>query len=270
MQKRTIEPEKRAQLRDARGRGRSYAFSISKSDRVYHVNLLDRCTGGAQTRSMRVELPSRLLRPELYFLMALLGLLQVVCVGALADPVPEENKVLVIFSDQALRDSAWAALLSALEKGAQDEAAAAPGLAENVVFVRGDRMVAGIDASEAISVYLHGDCSLVPVARTNPMGALGWVRRVRGRIEPFIHVDCTKIAEELGPVALGMNRQRLDQVMSEAVARVIVHEWVHVATQNPGHAREGVAKSSFDVLDLLAEDEAVRRNPRVLQRWKWN
>ena len=52
--------------------------------------------------------------------MALLGLLQVVCVGALADPVPEENKVLVIFSDQALRDSAWAALLSALEKGAQD------------------------------------------------------------------------------------------------------------------------------------------------------
>jgi hypothetical protein len=51
---------------------------------------------------------------------------------------------------------------------------------------------------------------------------------------------------------------------------VIVHEWVHVATQNPGHAREGVAKSSFDVLDLLAEDEAVRRNPRVLQRWKWN
>jgi len=63
-----------------------------------------------------------------------------------------------------------------------------------------------------------------------------------------------------------MHRPRLDQVMSEAVARVIVHEWVHIATQNPGHAREGVAKSSFSVFDLLAEDEAVRRDPRVLRR----
>jgi hypothetical protein len=135
--------------------------------------------------------------------MALLGLVQVVCVGAQADPVPEENKVLVIFSDQALRDSEWTALLTALEKGAQDEAAEAPGLAKNVVFVRGDRMDGGVEVAEVISVYLHGNCSLVPVARTNPMGALGWVRRVHGRIEPFIHVDCTKIAEELGPVALG-------------------------------------------------------------------
>jgi hypothetical protein len=219
---------------------------------------------------MRVELPRRLLRPEWFLQMALLVVLQAVCVGAQADPVPEEPKVLVIFSDEALRESEWAALLGALEKGAQDEAGEAPELAQSVVLVRGDRMEAGIETSDAISVYLHGNCSLVPVARANPMGALGWVRRVRGRIEPFIHVDCTKIAEELGPVALGMNRQRLDQVMSEAVARVIVHEWVHVATQNPGHARDGVAKSSFDVLDLLAEDEAVRRNPRVLQRWKWN
>jgi hypothetical protein len=202
--------------------------------------------------------------------MALLVMLQAVCVGAQADPVPEEPKVLVIFSDEVLRDSEWGELFTALEKGAEKEAGETPALAERAVFVRGDRMDPGMEVGDAISVYLHGNCSLVPVARTNPMGALGWVRRVHGRIEPFIHVDCTKIAEELGPVALGMNRQRLDQVMSEAVARVIVHEWVHVATQNPGHARDGVAKSSFDVLDLLAEDEAVRRNPRVLHWWKWN
>lgn len=218
---------------------------------------------------MRVELPRRFLRPAWFLQMALLGLLQCLCVGAQADPTPEEPKVLVLFADQALRESEWTALVAALEKGAADEAAGDSTLATPVEIVRGDRMDAGMEVGQAISVYLHGNCSLVPATRTNPMGALGWVRRVRGRIEPFIHVDCTKIAEELGPVALGMNRRRLDEVMSEAVARVIVHEWVHVSTQNPGHARDGVAKSSFDVFDLLAEDEAVRRNPRVLQRWKW-
>ncbi len=218
---------------------------------------------------MRVELPRRFLRPAWFLPMVLLGLLQGLCVGAHADPMPDEPKVLVLFADQALRESEWTGLVAALEKGIADEAADDPAWAAHVSIVRGDRMDAGIEIGQAISVYLHGNCSLVPATHTNPMGALGWVRRVRGRIEPFIHVDCTKIAEELGPVALGMNRSRLDEVMSEAVARVIVHEWVHVATQNPGHARDGVAKSSFDVFDLLAEDEAVRRNPQVLQRWKW-
>ncbi len=214
---------------------------------------------------MRVELPRRLCRPGFFLLLTVMAL-QVVCPGAKADPVPEQPTVLVVFMDQQLRDSEWTTLLGALQKSAQDEAIEAPELAGNAVFVRGDRLESGSEVSQAISVYLHGNCSLVPAARTNPEGALGWVRLVHGRIEPFIHVDCTKIAEELGPVALGMNRHRLDVVMSEAIARVIVHEWVHVATQNPGHARDGVAKSNFDVLDLLAEDEAVRRDPRVLPR----
>src|SRR5579863_8997671 len=104
------------------------------------------------------------------------------------------------------------------------------------------------------------------MARTASLTALGWVWRVRGRIEPFIHVDCTQIAQELGPVALGMDRNRRDTVMGEAMARVILHEWIHVATQNPKHARDGVAKARFDLVDLLAYDEEVRRNPRILRR----
>jgi len=49
------------------------------------------------------------------------------------------------------------------------------------------------------------------------------------------------------------------------MARVILHEWVHVATQSAGHAAHGVAKSNFGIADLLAEDEEVRRDPRLFR-----
>ena len=182
---------------------------------------------------------------------------------------PTETKTtLVIFAERNMRDAEWSALFDALKRGARSESAAVPALAGSELL-RGDAIKSGIAVSQPISVYLHGTCSLAPMARSASLKALGWVWRVHGRIEPFIHVDCTEIALELGPVALGMDRNRRDMVMGEALARVILHEWIHVATQNPGHAKDGVAKARFDLVDLLAYDEEVRRNPRILKR-PWN
>jgi len=176
---------------------------------------------------------------------------------------------LIFFTDENMRDSEWSDLFDALHKALQREGRQIPALGQGAEFLRGDRIASGLEASQPISVYLHGDCSLVPMLRTSAMGALGWVRRVRGRIEPFIHVDCAQIALELGPFALGMNRNRRDMVMSEAMARVVLHEWVHVATQSPGHTKRGVEKAQFDAADLLVEDEEIQRHPQILRR-RWN
>jgi len=89
--------------------------SISKSDRFYHVNLLDRCKERSQTRSIGIE-PFRRQSSSGFLLMALLAFLQGTCVGTYADPVPEGPKVLVIFPDQALRESEWKALLAASKR----------------------------------------------------------------------------------------------------------------------------------------------------------
>jgi hypothetical protein len=178
----------------------------------------------------------------------------------------EPRATMVIFAERRMADTEWAALFDALQRSARTDRDEAPVLLDGVALVRGDTMTRGIEVSKPILVYLHGDCTLVPMARYTPLGALGWVWRVHGRIEPFIHVDCSEIAQELGPLVLGMNRKRRDTVMGEAMARVIVHEWIHVATQNAGHAKHGVAKSSFGVADLLAEDEEMRRDPRLLRR----
>jgi hypothetical protein len=216
---------------------------------------------------MRVELPRQPRRPAKLLLM--IALLISACskdrAFAQAPAHIEPRATLVIFADKRMADGEWAALFEALEKGARDAAEEAPSLKGGADLVRGDTMERGLMASHPISVYLHGNCRLIAMPRYTPVGALGWVWRVHGRIEPFIHVDCTEIAQELGPLVLGMNSKRRDTVMGEAMARVILHEWVHVATQNAGHAAHGVAKSSFGIADLLAEDEEVRRDPRMLR-----
>ncbi len=179
------------------------------------------------------------------------------------------HTTLVIFAQARMTDSEWTALFDAIQKSARNAVVETPAMKGDLELVRGDTIVHGLVVSNPISVYLHGECRLFPMPRYTPTGALGWVRRVHGRIEPFIHVNCAEIAQELGSLVLGMNQRRRDMVMGEAMARVIVHEWVHVATQNAGHAKRGVSKSSFGVADLLAEDVEIRKDPRFPRR-RWD
>ena len=218
---------------------------------------------------MRVELPRRPRVPVMFLMSIAFMLSSCARDKVFAQAGPQETKTtLVIFAERNMPDAEWSALFDALKRGARSESATVPALA-GAELLRGDAIKGGISVIQPISVYLHGTCSLVSTERTASLTALGWVWRVHGRIEPFIHVDCTQIALELGPVVLGMDRNRRDTLMGEAMARVILHEWIHVATQNPGHAKDGVAKARFDLVDLLAYDEEVRRNPRILKR-PWN
>ena len=250
---------------------RTARATISAPDDKHHINLLDRLPSRSQTHGMRVELPRRLRRLAIFIPM--IALLVSACskdrAYAQTPARTETRTTLVIFAEKRMADSEWAALFDALQKGAQSGREEAPALKGSVDLVRGDTMGRGLEFSEPISVYLHEDCTLVPMPRYMALGALGWVRLVHGRIQPFIHVDCAQIVQELGPLVLGMNRKRRDTVMGEAMARVIVHEWVHVATQNAGHAAHGVAKSSFGVADLLAEDVEIHRDPRF-PRGRWD
>jgi hypothetical protein len=244
--------------------------AISCEDGFYHDNPLDRYVVRAQTVGMRSQLPRQPRSPAVFLLTIAMMMASCTHSKSYAQAgAPKAKATLVFFADQRMRESEWKALFDALNEEIRKQSAenAEPGL--DMHFLRADRMASGTELNHPVSVYLHGDCWLVPMLRTSVSGALGWVPRVNGRIEPFIHVDCTKIALELGPLSLGMNRSRRDTVMGEAMARVILHEWVHVSTQSAGHTRSGVEKASFDPADLLAEDEQARRHPAMLKRrWK--
>lgn len=120
-------------------------------------------------------------------------------------------------------------------------------------MLRGDLVQPGIRVQRSVVVYLHGNCNLDPLVRRAAFAVpLGWVHRHHGGIEPFVHVDCTRIGQVLGPQVRGMKKDQRMRVMAGAIARVVLHEWIHIATQSPAHAESGVAKAQFGVADLMA------------------
>ena len=169
-----------------------------------------------------------------------------------ASPITTPTTV-VVFADRPMQEEEWSDLFGALRARLAAGTAETELLGEDAEFVRGDSVAAGFRVQTAVVVFLHGECSLAPLPRRMAYGvALGWVRRVNGQIEPFAHVDCTRIGQVLGPQALGMDADRRNAVMAGAIARVILHEWLHIAWQNPDHAERGIRRAQFGVADLLA------------------
>jgi hypothetical protein len=173
-------------------------------------------------------------------------------------PMPHTtHTTMVIFTDHPMEDDQWSALVRELHKIETSLETTTRAIAGSLEVFRGRDLVTGLDVDVAVSVKIIGDCALLPGPRRTVVGALGWVKKVDGEIQPFIDVSCERIAEMLEPMALGMDRERRNTVMSEAIARVIAHEWIHIATQDAGHQKNGVMQSQFEVSDLLAGDNPV-------------
>lgn len=203
---------------------------------------------------MRVELPRRPLRPVLFLVALALGLSRCVQASDVTIPTVPPHTTLVVFADHYIPDDEWNDLFAALRKNLPDATAKSRSIDPDPDLLRGDQVTVGLRVESSLIVYLHGDCILIPQFHRDIWGeALGWVREIDGHIEPFVHVECTQIRQMLGPSALSMDSDQRTAVMSEAIARVILHEWIHVATQNAAHGAAGIFKSSFGVPDLIPE-----------------
>ena len=78
-------------------------------------------------------------------------------------------------------------------------------------------------------------------------------RWISGTIQPFISIDCTRIAEVLRPAAAGLSKQGRQYMMDQAIAHVLIHEWIHIATQSTRHSSRGISQAYLSVNDLIEE-----------------
>jgi hypothetical protein len=182
------------------------------------------------------------------------------------------STTLAIFSDRPMADGLWLELVTALREelasGSPEmqplfdyTTVFGPGAPESfdVQIIPGESISRGLVVGRSIVVFLHGDCVTDLSPQPDPLGktwsgaALGWVRTDNGHIEPFIHVDCKRIGQMLRWQGMGRNRDQRNKLMAVAIARVIMHEWIHIATQSAHHSQHGVFKSEFGVTDLLAQ-----------------
>jgi hypothetical protein len=170
--------------------------------------------------------------------------------------VPEPRPVLLVYSEHRLPEESWAALFTALHANLPEAAVKVPANEVNPQFLRGDDPANGNLAGEVITVQLRGDCRPSVQHMPFPSGErLGWVSNVGGLIVPIIHVECTQIGEEISGRTQWMNHNERTAAMSEAIARVVLHEWVHVATQSTAHGSDGITKAMFSTNDLLCGDQ---------------
>jgi hypothetical protein len=164
-----------------------------------------------------------------------------------------ENSI-VFYADKQVSETLWQPLFSAIH---DDLAKEDYGLADrNPHLLRGSEVYPGEEFANVVEVKLLGRCD-VPQQAYRPLkpGPLGWVLRVHGQIQPFIYVDCTRMAQVLDPTTLGMSSEKRTRAMSQAISHVLVHEWLHIATQNAGHTAHGISEAQLTPSTLVAEPQ---------------
>ena len=197
----------------------------------------------------RPYIPSRLL---LLLLLVVQWIVSRVYVEAAVVATPRVT--LIVFADKPMAGDEWAALSAALGKSFESLALETHFALGGLEIVRGDTLAQGAQFDAIIPIFLHGSCRLLgQPAQHQVLGPLGWVLRDHSQILPAIHVDCGRISEMLGPRALWMNQRTRNGAMAEAISRVVVHEWVHIATQSAAHTRDGIEKPSFALEDLIPD-----------------
>ncbi|MBB6145475.1 hypothetical protein HNQ77_003436 [Silvibacterium bohemicum] len=110
----------------------------------------------------------------------------------------------------------------------------------------------GSEFGRAIQVHLLGRCDVAEQAfRPLGPGPLGWVRSVSGEIQPFVYVDCARLAQFLDAKVLGMDDEQRVAAMSTAIARITIHEWLHITLQSAAHTDHGIRRAELTPDDLV-------------------
>jgi len=181
------------------------------------------------------------------------------CPAAGAKCLPD-TPAIVFYTDSAASATFWPPFFAALhhELAQANPANQLPASAR--LIVAGDQSV-DPGVSNVIVVHLEGRCDQPrqawrPLA---PGAALGWVYkspgRIQPRIQPFVFVDCARIAQLLDPVTLGMSDDLRVEAMDTAIARVLLHEWIHISLQTADHTEHGIRQPRLTARDLTAIDD---------------
>jgi hypothetical protein len=171
----------------------------------------------------------------------------------------QPGPAVIFYAQVQLNDDLWPDLLQSLQADLTAGLGEAPNgfaLQQNPAFYRGNDLALGTVFSSVIVVKLLGRCDVLPqLDRSSLDRPLGWVWQVSGKIQPFIFVDCERIARELRSRSVGLDKYERRHAMAQAIAHVVIHEWIHIATQSPAHGAHGITKQFLTAAELTAEPQ---------------
>lgn len=158
---------------------------------------------------------------------------------------------MVFLADPRVEASIWPSLVETFHSEVVQAESEYP-LPEDVAPVRGSALAKGQEFGRVIEVRLIGRCDVVQQAyRPLARGPLGWVLRVSGEIQPFVFVDCGRLAQVLNPTTLGMSDQQRTEAMARAISRIAIHEWIHIDAQTARHESHGIRQAELSSEELI-------------------
>jgi hypothetical protein len=172
----------------------------------------------------------------------------------------QQSGTAIVFDAQSqVSEDMWPSLFQIVRA---DLASGAGELSDGVALdkdptlVRGSDDLRGMTFSHIISVKLLGRCDfLAQTDGTEVTGPLGWVLLVSGKIQPYVSIDCTRLAQVLRPAVAGLNKEERHYAMMQAIAHVLIHEWIHIATQSDAHWRRGIMQAYLSANQLIEDSE---------------
>jgi hypothetical protein len=155
---------------------------------------------------------------------------------------------LVFYAQPEMNEDLWPVLFRAVQADLGEGAGL---LDRDPILVRGSQDLRGVTFPRIISVKLLGRCDVLPQAsHAAEKGPLGWVLMVSGKIQPFVFINCTRIAQVLRPASFGLSQQARQYAMAQAIAHVLIHEWSHIARQSSSHGARGITQAELSLKDL--------------------
>ena len=169
----------------------------------------------------------------------------------------QPGTAVIFYAQLQINDDLWPDLLQSLHADLTAGIGESPNgfaLPQNPAYFRGNDLAMEIDFSRVIVVKLLGRCDVFPQSNRSSLdGPLGWVLMVSGTIQPYIFVDCARIAQALRATSLGLNKYESRHEIAQAIAHVVIHEWIHIATQCPAHGAHGITKQFLSPAELTAD-----------------
>lgn len=122
-------------------------------------------------------------------------------------------------------------------------------------------------STELAVVSFKGRCDTASLMTHSKFGgSLGWTHVSDGQILPFTDVSCDRVREFAQPGLLALQAEDRQERYGRALGRVLAHELYHIFANTSRHGLVGVAKESYSMQDLLADDFQFRaRESRILQ-----
>ena len=168
-----------------------------------------------------------------------------------------EPSTKIVFDAQLqVNDELWPVLFQSLRvdlAAGSDESPKGVVLDRNPALTRHNDLVPETAFGFVLQVKLLGSCNLASAGYYPfPNGPLGWVKMASGHLQPLISIDCVRLAQLLAPQACNLDKQGRRRAIAQAIAHVLIHEWIHITMPRPSHDVHGIMQSSISVKELVA------------------